>query len=382
MSSTMSNSKAMEALGVSIPDLIKLTIENRVLDTSAYNYFWSVLHGASNRKHQNNVTQFIISIMEKLQAVLKQKKVDEREAQLLINTLAFCALTLPIKVGIPLVDEAVKALQAVHSQDRRFPAVEEVCRLVLKVIDPKGCDINWLVRNTCNLLSSEELQERDNILKCGALNGKNPIGGEGVKIYSYLMDMVLSFDDQVKLLENLGILLNSINSNLKTISKTFKISPQLSTVQLMALLHLTQSVLPYCGQISVDTLKKLHTTLDEFITWARPSSDAAEYTREAIGNEISSRGQSLVDTFLTEARLPQLEFKLLGETTWAQPLFHFMDSASLQSSCMFRLIKMRNMSSWTADEEMKSEDGGLARGLDPVCQSQILFRIFQMFFYP
>lgn len=116
---------------------------------------------------------------------------------------------------------------------------------MLKVFSEEGLTIPGLVHSACTLLSAEELQGFENFLATSALSSVDPSGAEGMKVFLLLKDMILVPGNAGATLENLWVFLQTIETDMKGILKTFKIAQNLSMIHISAMMHMLKSLLPF-----------------------------------------------------------------------------------------------------------------------------------------
>lgn len=374
--------KAFKKLGLSISDLVvsALAHSNGKVDATAYEFFWAMMSQPEDEKQKGKgkietLAEFVVYLLEYVTKQLKKNTGDKEVFQVIFNTICYIALNYSLK-GSAQLWEAIKDLQDQHSSSGRpFVACDDALKMLSKSLDD-GFTIEGLVIRVSTLLPSEELQKMHNILEFPSYDGLKVIGGESMCIYSHLRASILSSDDMKTVNERIRYIIESILQNMPALSKTFKISPELSSVQLRAYMFMMRVFLVKWTAPDTDLVEKALETLEGFVSWPRPSSDAVMDVMNILKNEVRSKGYSVIEMFLKESRLAQLNFKKnvngSEETAWSQPLFMFMDSSSSRSAGLFRVMRMRQLE---GELDSKTLEDHFVRGLNPFTQLQIIYHV-------
>jgi len=239
---TAPKGKAFAKLGLSFSDLLNtvLTATKGKLEATAYEFFWDhVSNFQDKRKRVSGSSDFVIAMINHLTKTVKKKdKGSDRELQSIVNTIAFVVLTYPIAENQQAVFEALKKLQTQHqAAGRPLPSIDEVARIVTKTLEG-SLTVDGLLISASTIYTTEELSQFANYLELPAFDGLTVCGGEYMKVFSNLRDSILLTADTETMSNNILYIINSILANMRTLSKTYKISPELSSVQLLAYMHL------------------------------------------------------------------------------------------------------------------------------------------------
>jgi len=368
----MSSSKAMAAMGLSLPDIVNMTlnVHNGLVEPTTYSYFWNALL-TENRNQQTSISQFLSAILDRIGGIMKQKKVQVEEFQVLLNTLAYVVLSTTLTSARASVLEVSKAFQ-VQLQKSLFPLVEDTLRMIVKAAEDGGFSMDVLLRHCITLHLTEDFKEQNNILRNPALGSQSIVGSPFMRVFLLLKSVVLS-EDIATTKSNLETFIGLLIVTLKTIEKIFPTSFPVAISQFQALMVILRSFIPYFTYTDISLKQKLLAALSGIKHWPFPCSETLYCNLSLLQAEIQSPGFNLLDSMLRESVVPQMGFDSQNESLWAQPLFYFMDSDSIAGCTLFRTLRMRAYDS--VQDDKKFQEFGFIRGLDSVTQLQLLYHM-------
>lgn len=362
--------KAVKMMGLSTEQLMTAFIQSTegALDPKQWSFFWEAIRAHPHRKG----SEVLARLCGYFIATNNNEFKIPYPIQRLLNTILFFCLWFPIGDSSSSTSSSLKRSMdqwkrkiELISSKRTLTGADRVYRLLNARLTSCENMMDILCEWVFKIDWDSHLEQSESLY---TFQGLNFIDGVMSSIYSYLK--LASSDPQI-----LESVIRNILSHMRSIRRG-RVDQFKTENQLYASLHIVRSLLSYSRVLSSDVLEEAMETLQPFYFWPAPCSRMVKITLDRLKNEILAPCNSILESFASESRVPELTGFPLDEPGCLQryrqtthdkianqcrsrPLFYIVDENDRHSEKMYWHLNMFRSTRFFDTDSHPAVDGNV-----------------------